>query len=138
MSDFNIYYEAAKAITGGKQVYGVAFSPGSGYYKYSPFTALLFYFISILPYYPACIVFFFLLSVTTLFTSILLLHIFSSYIFGRPVKSPNFILSLAALCIIIHLIRELGLGNVNMILLLLLSLSLLFIIQKRIVLSALF
>lgn len=133
LSDFRVYYEAALAITHGNQVYGALFSLAIGYYKYSPFTALVFYPLSVLPYYTACVIDFFLISVSALFTSIVLFHIFSTCVFRRPIKSPNLILSLSVLCISIHLERELGLGNVNMILLLLLSLSLLFIIQKKMV-----
>jgi hypothetical protein len=137
MPDFRVYYEAANAIAGGKQLYGTLFSLGSGYYKYSPFTALLFYPISLLQYYTACIVYFLVVSTATVCTSILLFYIFNTHVFSQSVKSPNFILSVAAFCISIHIIREIGLGNVNMLLLLLLSLSLLFIIQKRVLLAAL-
>lgn len=137
MPDFRVYYEAANAITNGKQLYGALFSLGSGYYKYSPFTAILFYPISMVPYYTACIVYFLVVSTVTICTSILLLYIFNTYVFRQSIKSPNVVLSIAGLCVSIHIIREIGLGNVNMLLLFLLSSSLLFIIQKRVLLSAL-
>lgn len=131
MGDFKVYYGAANAIAAGRQVYGVLFSPGSGYYKYSPLMALAFYPLSILPYYIACLVNYVLISVAIVFTSIFVLHIFNTCVFNNTVKSPNFILSIAFLCIAVHLIRELGLGNVNMILLLLLCLSLYGILHNR-------
>lgn len=136
MGDFKVYYGAANAITSGKQVYGVLFSPGSGYYKYSPLMAFAFYPLSVLPYYVACLVNYVLISAAIVLTSIFVLRIFNTYIFNSAIKSPNFILSVALLCITIHLIRELGLGNMNMILLLLLCLSLYSILQGRFMLAA--
>jgi hypothetical protein len=133
MPDFKVYYGAAHAIMYGKQVYGNLFSLGSGYYKYAPFIALLFYPISVLPYYAACVVFYVLIATAIILTSIFLLHVLSTYVFKRPVKLPDTILSLSILCITIHIIREIGLGNVNMFLLLLLCLSIYFIIQNKMV-----
>jgi hypothetical protein len=135
MGDFKVYYGAANAIASGKQLYGVLFSPGSGYYKYSPLMAFAFYPLSILPYYIACLVNYVLISVAIVLTGIFVLHIFNTYVFNNTVKSPNVILSVAILCITIHLIRELGLGNMNMILLLLLCLSLYGILQGRFILA---
>lgn len=137
MGDFKVYYGAANAIASGKQVYGVLFSPGSGYYKYSPLMAFAFYPLSVLPYYIACLVNYFLISLAIVLTSIFVLHIFNIYIFNQEIKSPNFILSVAVLCITIHLIRELGLGNVNMILLLMLCLTLYGILHNKFVLAGL-
>jgi hypothetical protein len=133
MPDFKVYYEAAVAIINGKQLYGTLFSLGSGYYKYAPFITLVFYPLSILPYYAACVVYYIFISTALALTSIFLLHIFNKYVFGYPVKSPDYILSLAILCISIHLIRELGLGNVNILLLLLLSSSLYCILTQRMI-----
>jgi len=135
LGDFKVYYEAANAICNGKQVYGVLFSLAIGYYKYSPFTALLFYPLSILPYYYACVIDFFLISVAVVCTSIIILNIFSNYIFKEPIKSPNLILSISLLCICTHLVREIALGNVNIILLLVLCLSLFFLIREEFVLA---
>jgi len=135
MGDFKVYYGAANAIASGKQVYGILFSPGSGYYKYSPLMAFAFYPLSVLPYYVACVVNYLFISAAILLTGIFVLNIFNTYIFNHTIKSPNFILSVAVLCITIHLIRELGLGNMNMILLLLLCLSLYSILQGRFILA---
>lgn len=135
MGDFKVYYGAANAIASGKQLYGVLFSPGSGYYKYSPLVAFAFYPLSVLPYYTACLVNYLLISAAIILTGIFVLRIFNTYIFNNAVKSPSAILSLAVLCITIHLIRELGLGNMNMILLLLLCLSLYSILHGRFILA---
>jgi len=131
MPDFKVYCGAAHAIMCGKQVYGNLFSLGSGYYKYAPFTALIFYPLSVLPYYMACVVFYVLIATAIVLTTIFLLHFFSAYVFKLPVKFPNTILSLSILCIAIHIIREIGLGNVNMFLLMLLCLVVYFIIQNK-------
>ncbi len=135
MPDFKVYYGAAHAIVSGQQLYGTLFSLGSGYYKYAPFIALLFYPISQLPYYAACVIYFIIMSVVVIMTSILLLRIFSRYVFGHKLQSPDLILSLSVLCIISHLIRELGLGNVNMVLLMLLCFSIYFILEHKMILA---
>ena len=134
LNDFKVYYSAANAITSSKQLYGIAFALGSGFYKYSPFTALLFYPLSILPYYIACVLQFLLTSIAVIYTAIMLLEVYSKY-FSKPIKSPNLILSVSLLCIATHLVRELELGNVNMILLLLLCLTSFYIIREKFMLA---
>ncbi len=136
--DFMVYYKAADAIAAGKQVYGVLFALGSGYFKYSPFTALLFYLATILPYYAACVIQFTLTSFTTIFICIFLLEILSVYFFEQPVTSPNLILGLALVSISTHLVRELGLGNVNVILLSLLCLALFCVLRRKFTLAGVF
>ena len=42
LNDFRVYYLAAKALIAGEQVYGVSFGLGTGFFKYSPMTLLLF------------------------------------------------------------------------------------------------
>jgi len=137
-NDFKVYYEAAKALTGGQPVYGVAFSLGSGYFKYSPFTAMLFYPLTLLPYYVAGIIEFIFTSVAIILTSITIANLLSTYVFKRESKYPNLILFLSFLCIITHMVRELELGNVNVLILFLLCLSLRFILQKKMAWAGLF
>jgi hypothetical protein len=42
LNDFKVYYSAAQALISGEQVYGVPFGLDTGFYKYSPFVAMLF------------------------------------------------------------------------------------------------
>ncbi len=138
LSDFKVYYEAADALTSGKQLYGMAFTLGSGYYKYSPFTALLFYPLSLLPYYAACVLDFILISASIIVTALILFNLLNKYFFNSNAKSPNLILSLALICIATHLVRELELGNVNILMLLVLCLALHFLLQNKMMLAGLF
>ena len=138
LSDFKVYYEAAHALTTGKQLYGIPFTLGSGYYKYAPFTALLFYPLSLLPYYIACVIDFILISAAIVFTAIILLKLFGKYFPENYIKSPNLILALGLICIASQLVRELELGNVNVLLLLMLCLSLHFILQHKMIWAGLF
>jgi hypothetical protein len=130
LNDFKVYYNAATAFITGKQVYGVLFSLGSGYYKYSPFTALLFYPLGLLPYYIACVIEFALTSLAIVLTGVLLFKIYSAY-FPEPVKSANLLLSFSLICVATHFVRDLELGNVNAIMLMILCLILLFIIRGK-------
>jgi hypothetical protein len=134
LNDFKVYYYASSALIGGKQVYGVLFSLGSGYYKYSPFTALLFYPLSLLPYYCACVFEFAFTSAAIVCTGVLLFKIYSDYL-TVPIKYPNLILSLSLICVSPHLVRDLEMGNVNAILLLLLCLILYCTIKNKFMLA---
>lgn len=134
LNDFKVYYNASGALISGKQVYGVLFSLGSGYYKYSPFTALLFYPLSLLPYYSACVFEFAITSAAIVCTGVLLFKIYSDYL-SVPIKYPNLILSLSMICISPHLVRDLEMGNVNAILLLLLCLILYYTIKNKFMLA---
>ncbi|HTA28465.1 MAG TPA: glycosyltransferase family 87 protein [Bacteroidia bacterium] len=138
LSDFKVYYEAARALTSGKQLYGVAFTLGSGYYKYSPFTALLFYPLSLLPYYAACVLDFALISASIIITTVILFNLFNKHLFGSETKFPNLLLSIALICIATHLVRELELGNVNILMLLVLCMALRFILQNKMAPAGLF
>lgn len=131
LNDFKVYYGAATAIASGKQVYNVAFSLGSGYFKYSPFFALLFYPLSLLPYYIACVLYFLIVSIVIILLCNLVLDLISSAIIRKSVKSVTLILILSFLCILTHLVRELDLGNINVILLFLLCLCLQYIIEHK-------
>lgn len=134
LGDFKVYYNAAHALLSGQQVYGVLFSLKIGYYKYSPFTAMLFTPLSLLPYHAACLLQFLSISITTLLTCILIAKIFSNTLL-LPIKFINLILILSLLSISTHLVREIALGNVNMALLFLTCFALLMIIREKFILS---
>src|SRR5438046_538911 len=50
MNDFRVYYSAAAELLNGHDIYGKAYGLGSGYFKYSPFVALVFIPFAVLPY----------------------------------------------------------------------------------------
>ncbi|MCC9137698.1 glycosyltransferase family 87 protein [Pontibacter silvestris] len=129
LNDFKVYYSAAEALTQGKQVYGLPFGLSTGFYKYSPFTLLLFVPYTIVSFDVARVIHFFLLSVCTISAIILLYRIVNNYLF--EVKGKSGLLCLILICILNHLFRELHLGNINVILVLLVSMGVLFTLKSR-------
>ncbi len=123
-------YMAADAFLNQKPIYGVAFGLETGFYKYSPFTMLLFVPYNLVPFEVASIIHFIIIGITAIFTIILLEKIVSQHF--QP-KRKKHVLSLFALlvCIINHLVRELHLGNVNMILISLLCLTVYLTLNNR-------
>lgn len=129
--DFRVYYSAAQqALINGK-VYGIHFGLDTGFYKYSPFMLLVFMPYCILSYKAACILHFCISSVTLVFTFLILQKIAEKYFFLRQSKRRNSLLSIAFICVAVHLVRELHLGNVNIILLFFLSAGLLFLLRSK-------
>jgi hypothetical protein len=135
LCDFKVYYEASHAILNGKQLYDIAFTLGSGYFKYSPFTALLAAPISILPYSVASLVQYFILASAAIIVLIMAYNLALQYLFMKELKYKNLLLFVVFICFIIQLVRELHLGNINLILLLLLTLSLKLLLKERFVLA---
>ncbi len=135
LNDFKVYYGAAQALRSGTPVYDTPFSLGSGFYKYSPFTILLVLPLSLFSYETACVIEYFVLAVSIVCLFLAVYHIINKHLFPQESKNKNLILSLAFICVINHLVRELHLGNINMVLLLLLCLSLFSILDKRFLLA---
>jgi hypothetical protein len=124
LSDFKVYYMAAKTLLSGGQVYLQSFAEGSGFYKYSPFTLFFFFPYCLFNYTTACIIHFLILSFSFWYTFIIIRKILMEYFAFGSVKHEGLLLSVALLCILLHLVRELYLGNINIILLLLSALAL--------------
>ncbi|MEZ5084107.1 MAG: glycosyltransferase 87 family protein [Bacteroidales bacterium] len=136
LNDFKVMYLAADAFLNHEQIYGTPFGLGTGFFKYSPFTMLLFIPYTIFSFDVAAIFHFFISGFCAIGTVILLEKIIRSYLY--PVRQKHFLtLSAVMLCGILHLVRELHLGNINMILLFLLCLSLYFVLHSKPVLSGL-
>ena len=136
LNDFKVMYLAADALMNNQQVYGVPFGLGTGFFKYSPFTALLFVPYTALEFDLAATIHFFISGFSAIGTVILLEKIIREFLV--PIRRKT-ILTLTAVffCVILHLVRELHLGNINMILLFLLSLSLFSTLKSKPALSGL-
>lgn len=132
LHDFEVMYSAAKAFMNNEPVYGLSFGLGTGYYKYSPFTLFFFVPYSLLTYKAACIVHFFI----TLFCAILVIplldQIVRKHLFNPP-KKYHLTLFITLIAILIHLVRDLHMGNINVILVFLLTLSLKFLLENKVV-----
>jgi len=138
LHDFKVYYLAAKALVEGTPVYGVAFGLSTGFYKYSPFTLLLFTPSLLFDFYTAIVIQFFVITITTVVTFLLIQKIINSYLLNTTLLNINIVLLIALLCVFRHLFRELHLGNLNMIIVCLLSLGLLFTLKSKYILSGIF
>lgn len=117
LTDFNVYYTAAKNLTTGSAVYLQAFGDGSGYYKYSPLILCFYMPYLFLNYYVASVIHFTILSAAFFYAFILIYRMLTRYFFREPVSRAGLLLSIAFSCIMIHLVRELYLGNINILLL---------------------
>lgn len=129
MNDFKVYYSAAEALVQGEQVYGLPFGLDTGYYKYSPFTLLLFVPYTLFSFEVARVLHFILLSVCTISANILIYRILDNYFF--EVQGKSGLLCLVLICILNHLFRELHLGNINVLLVLGVSMAAYFSLTSR-------
>lgn len=117
MADFRVYYDAAGSLLRGDQVYGVSFGVSSGFYKYSPFAALFFVPLAVLPYGIASIIFYSIIVFSIIWFAYALSSIFETWPGLSGSKANGWILALSTLFMADHLERELHLGNVNLFLL---------------------
>jgi hypothetical protein len=129
--DFLVYYSAADALLLGKQVYGVPFGLESGFYKYSPFVLFLFIPYCVVPFKIAGVIHFVILSFCFIVSFVLLKNLFRTYFFPQPVKRESMLLSLSTVCVVVHVAREMHLGNVNIVLVLLVTVGLKWLLQSR-------
>lgn len=119
LNDFRVYWSAADALLHGQQVYGLPFGESTGFFKYSPFVALLFVPFALLPFQIASVVWFWCVAGAAIAVVIRLQRLLQQRIVANPLRRPNLLLVLSLLCVANHVVRELHLGNVNMMLLLL-------------------
>ncbi len=117
LNDFKVFYEACGALLANEQVYGKYFGLQTGFYKYSPETLLFFIPFAAMPFNVALSVYFLFLSIC----SSVLIKTITDFCFPKlnyQIKKLGIALFLF-LSVTVHLIRELHLGNTNLLLLLL-------------------
>ncbi|HTX88700.1 MAG TPA: glycosyltransferase family 87 protein [Bacteroidales bacterium] len=131
LTDFDVYYQAARALVKGEPVYFTVFDQGSGIYKYSPVILYFFLPYTILPYKIAAILHFIVLCVSFWYSFILIKRILDRYLFAGSTKREGLLLSAAFVCVLIHLVKELHLGNINSLLLMLSLASLTNLLEKK-------
>lgn len=120
LADFRVYYDAANAIANNTQLYGVAFGVSSGFYKYSPFTAVLFLPFTLLPFNISAALFLGLI-VFALGRFAPWLHKLIEQLNGFKMHHKGWLLFASTIFVGHHLEREWHLGNVNLFLLILVS-----------------
>jgi hypothetical protein len=123
VSDFTVFYLAAKNLLAGEKVYMIAFGLDSGLYKYSPMALLFFIPYTLFPFKIAAIIHLLILSFCYGYSFLLTRKILCNWFFPE-VKHEGWLLSLAVICTLIFFVKEIYLGNINILLILLCLLAL--------------
>jgi hypothetical protein len=124
LNDYRVYYSAAQALRSGQEVYSQAYGLGTGFYKYSPCILLFFLPFSFLPFGTAAIIHFWVVASASLMAMLLTLKLLKTNLVPEAGRHENLLLSATFIILGLHLVRELHLGNVNMIIILLLLMAL--------------
>ncbi len=128
--DFRVFYLAAKALIKGDSIYGVVFGLDTGFYKYSPFTLMLFTGYTLFSYKVASIIHFAVVAISGISSIILMERIIDKHLF--KVEKKNLLAFIFIfLAILIHFIRDLHMGNTNAILVFILVLALKLSLESR-------
>ncbi len=117
LNDLRVYVMAADALRHGGTVYGVPFGLDTGYYKYAPAVLYLFMPYTLLPFTMACVVHFALIGLALVAVIVRMERILMRHVFLVHAPRTGLRAMLAFLCVAVHLVRELHLGNVNVLLL---------------------
>jgi len=131
LNDFKVYYIAAKALLSGETIYGVSFGLSSGLYKYSPFTLFLFLPYIIFSYKVASILHFIEITFSGIGSIIVIFKLLKDYIFVSSKIKENLLMIIVFISAINHIIRDLHLGNINIILLFISSLAVLLMVKSQ-------
>ncbi len=137
LNDFKVYYLAAEALMSGKEMYGQTFGLSSGYYKYSPSVALLYSPLSALPFHVAAIIQFVLIATCIVAHIIKVKSSIGIHFFSGVVEKEHWPMILVFACCAAHYVRELHLGNVNVMLLYLMVLGLIAALNNKPIASGL-
>lgn len=122
MHDFRVYWGAANALISGEALYGVSHGLDSGVFKYAPAFALFFVPLALLPYPIAAAIHFAAIAAAFLWATLAMDRLLRIRLLNE--RHVSFaVLLLGGLVAVVHLHRELHLGNINMLLLALLLLA---------------
>lgn len=123
LNDFRVYYGAGEALLRGTPLYGEAHGLDTGIFKYAPLLALVYALFALLPYAIAASVQYVLITLAFLDGMRRIDRLVRQRLLHG--KAPAYLpLFLIALAVVVHLHRELHLGNINMMLLWLLMVAL--------------
>ena len=130
LNDFRVYYGAGEALLRGAPLYGVAHGLDTGIFKYAPLLAFLYALFALLPYAVAASIQYLLITLAFLDGMRRIDRLVRKELLGGRAASylPLF---LTALVCVVHLHRELHLGNINMMLLWLVVVALEALIKGR-------
>ncbi len=130
LNDLKVMYSAAESFLNNEPIYGKSFGLGTGFYKYSPFTLLFFIPYTLFSYKIACVIHFIISSIIAILTVLLSEDLVRKYVFDYQ-KKYHLTLFVAFVLVLFHLVRDLHLGNINMILVFLIILSLKYLLESK-------
>jgi len=132
LNDFKVYYSASKNFFSGKPIYNNLFSLGSGYYKYSPFALIFFAPFIILPFTIAKILYFYIYSFIVIYFLFYLYKLINKHIFQNSTTNKlTKVILLSFFVVLIHIYREMHLGNLNFMLLSLFYIAICMLLEKK-------
>jgi len=123
LNDFRVYYGAGDALFTGEPLYGVAHGLGTGVFKYAPVLAMVYAVFALLPYGLAASLQYALITLAFLDGIRRIDRLVREELLGGR-KASYLPLFLIGITCVVHLHRELHLGNINMMLLWLLVVAL--------------
>lgn len=123
LNDFRVYYGAGEALLNGEPLYGVARGLDTGVFKYAPLLALVYALFAPLPYSIAASVQYLLITLAFLDGLRRIDRLVREQLLHGKAEAylPLFLIAFAG---VVHLHRELHLGNINLMLLWLLVVAL--------------
>lgn len=130
LNDFKVYYEASGLYFNHGNPYSQAFGLSSGFYKYSPAWLYLFGPFSLMKFSVAKNFYYLLISIAGIAAYELSANLVTREA-ENGFKRKNLFKTLILLTGVVHLSRELHLGNINLILILLVSASVYTVIHKH-------
>ncbi len=130
LNDFRVYYGAGSSLLQGEPLYGVAHGLGTGVFKYAPLLALFYALFAWLPYSVAASLQYLLITIAFVDGMRRIDRLVRErWLNGEQASYvPLFITALVG---VVHLHRELHLGNINMMLLWMLVVALEALLQDR-------
>ena len=131
LNDFQVYYSASANFVSGENPYGEAFGLSSGFFKYSPFTLLIFSPYTLFSFENSKIIHFVLISLATLMSILSIYGLLKNHALKDKAIKPRTFMFVLLLIAVVHLSREFHLGNINMILILLFLFSIHCVIKEK-------
>lgn len=130
LNDFKVYYSASSEFVNGGSPYGQAFGLSSGYFKYSPFTLIMFAPYTLFSFETAKFIHYFIISILGLTALSLSLKVVN-FTALKSTKANAWIGIILLAISAVHLTRELHLGNINLILIALVLFMIVMIIKEK-------
>ena len=116
-NDFRVYYDATKDFFSGNNPYIKNYGLDTGFFKYPPFTLYLFKFFTFFEYRVAQFIHLSFLGCLLIYSIIALKNLSENILQCKFKNSNNWLLFASFFIIILHLSREIHMGNINLYLL---------------------